>query len=137
MIKHNLKVPCDSFEENCAHTRTFSSTPFYMRETHFLVYEIKEVVTSVFLYFLHIFNCNHNIYLRSSYSTWRITVKSPPVFSHHGHIPSSSFATRTYPIPSVHCTCVLFITKIKLKLMITPYVYLSYISFLSVKMWET
>jgi len=36
MKKHKLEVPFVSFEENCAQTRTFSKTPFKMRELVFL-----------------------------------------------------------------------------------------------------
>jgi len=34
MIKHKLKVPCASFEENCAQTRTFSYTPLNTKGNH-------------------------------------------------------------------------------------------------------
>ena len=36
VIKHNLKLLCASFEENCAKTRTFSNTPFTLRGNPFL-----------------------------------------------------------------------------------------------------
>ena len=38
MIKHNLKVLCASFEENCAKKWTFSNTQFNFRGNHFLVH---------------------------------------------------------------------------------------------------
>jgi len=36
VIKHNLLVPCASFKENFAQTRSFSKTPFNMRENYLL-----------------------------------------------------------------------------------------------------
>ena len=51
-IKHKLEVPYASFEENCAQTRTFSSTPFSMGGNHFLVHGRETGITSFFKLFL-------------------------------------------------------------------------------------
>jgi len=48
-IKHKLEVPCASFEETCAQTRTFSSTPFSMGGNHFLVHGRETEITSFFI----------------------------------------------------------------------------------------
>jgi len=50
-IKHKLKVPCASFEEKCAKSRTFSNTPFNMRGNHFLVHGTeKRVYLNLYLF---------------------------------------------------------------------------------------
>jgi len=88
LIMHTSKVPCDSFDENCAHTRTFSNTLFYTRESHFLVHEREEGVTSVFLLFLHIFNVEIiNIFKKQLFN-----------MTNHGQIPSRFFPPWTYPL---------------------------------------
>jgi len=55
IIKHLLKEPFGSIEENYAQTRIFYNTPFKLRGNHFFVHGTENRCVSVFMQFTYCF----------------------------------------------------------------------------------